>query len=138
MGRRKSERGTSPYRVWWKPEFDECKNQEQLDDLAWSVPDEHGLFNPEVRIPCDDPEDAAKKYADYYHSERDGYEDTWPVDFVVGIRGKTPEEGETYVVVSVDRDFDPVFTSADPVPCTPAFAAPAQTEPDDRVRSAGG
>lgn len=112
------------YRVWWKPEFDECKNQEDLDDRAWPVPDERGIFNPEIRIPCDDPEDAARKYADYFYYHRDGSDDQWPIDFVVGVRGETPD-GETYVVVNVSLDYDPVFNSEDPVPCAPSFAPPA-------------
>lgn len=95
------------FRVWWHDEFKDCKDDEERDDCAWTVPDRRGIFNPEVITPCDDVRDAAEQYADYFHSDRDGHENTWPIDFVV-------HDGEKYYLVSVDRDFDPVFTTAKP------------------------
>lgn len=128
------------YRVWWKDEFDRCKDQDELDDIAWKVPDERGIFDPERRIPCDDPEDAAKKYAEHFYYHRDGYDDKWPIDFVVGVPGA--DYVETFVVVNVEMEYEPVFQSADPVPHAPAFAAPSAPPDvagaDDAVRSAGG
>lgn len=92
------------YRVWWHEEFKDCKTDEERDELAWTVPDRHGILNPDARTPCDNVDDAAEQYADYFHSHRDGYENQWPVEFVV-------HDGEKFYLVSVDRDFDPVFSS---------------------------
>lgn len=99
------------YRVWWKDEFVEMDEAER-DDRAWTVPPERGIFNPEYIHECDDVEDAAKKYAEYFLNQRDGHENTWPLDFVV-------HDGRDFHVVSVELDYEPCFHSSDPEPYKP-------------------
>lgn len=100
------------YRVWWKPEFDDCKTDEDRDEIAWHVPDEVGILDPSVRYPCNSAEDAAEKYADYFHNERDGYENTWPIEFVVN-------DGTRFFVVEVDREMVPEFRAGAPTLIVP-------------------
>lgn len=99
------------YRVWWKDEFVE-QTEEERDERAWKVPPERGIFNPDYIHECDDVEDAAKKYADYFYSHRDGHENTWPLDFVV-------HDGSKFYNVSIELDWEPVFSSSDPEEFTP-------------------
>ncbi len=96
-------------RVWWEDEFKECSSDEQRDREAWKVPDRVSLFYPDVKTPCDDVEDAAEQYADYFHDNRDGNENTWPLNFVV-------HNGKEFFLVTVDREFNPTFAAWEPVP----------------------
>lgn len=99
-------------RVWWADEFRECKTDEERDDLAWEVPPERGILNHEVLYYCEDVDDAAQKYAEYFFHERDGHENTWPLDFVV-------HDGVNYHRVSVELDYEPTFSAAEPEIFTP-------------------
>ncbi len=107
------------YRVWWEDEFNDYDEAER-ERRAWVVPDRHGILFPEHAAPCEDVEDAAEQYADYFHSNRDGWENTWPVNFVV-------HDGARYHLVTVDREYDPTFSAWRPVPL-PIATHPA--EPD--------
>jgi len=96
------------YRVWWHDEFKDCKTDEERDDRAWPVPDTPSFLYPDrPGTPCDDVEEAAEQYADYFHGNRDGWENTWPLEFVV-------HDGEKFYLVEVERDFDPTFSAARP------------------------
>jgi hypothetical protein len=96
------------YRVWWHDEFKDFETAEERDRRAWTVPNTKSVLYPDgVGIPCDDVEEAAEQYADYFHSQRDGYENTWPLEFVV-------HDGEKFYLVEVERDFDPTFSAARP------------------------
>jgi len=53
---------------------------------------------------ADGPEDAATEQADYDYSHRDGWEQSWPVMYVV----EDVATGKRWRV-SVSLDFDPVF-----------------------------
>jgi hypothetical protein len=98
--------------VWCADDFKDCKNDEERDELAWIVPPERGIFNVDYVHNCDDPEEAAQKFADVFHDEREGNECTWPIVFIV-------HDGEKYFRVSVDRDYQPVFICSDPEEFTP-------------------
>lgn len=100
------------FRVWWDDEFKDCKTDEEREDLAWAVPPEHGIFNPDMIIECTDVDEAARKYADFFYNERDGHENTWPLTFVV-------HDGRTYFRIEVELDFEPTFSSSDPEEFTP-------------------
>jgi hypothetical protein len=89
------------YRVWRKDEFDDATADERTD-RAWPVPPRFGILNPENSAPCNNPQDAAEQYAEHCHSRRDGWEWSWPVDFVV-------HDGDRYFVVEVDRQMEPAF-----------------------------
>lgn len=52
-----------------------------------------------------DARGAAEAYADYVHSQREGYECTWPLKFRVRDQGGTTTDFE------VDREFVPEFTA---------------------------
>lgn len=93
------------YRVWWHDEFRDCKTDDERDDAAWPVPDRRSFFNPDLVTPCEDIEDAAEQYAEYFHNNRDGWENSWPIEFVV-------HDGRAFHLVSVDRDYDPTFSAA--------------------------
>jgi len=101
------------YRVWWYDEFKDFKTDDERYDHAWTVPDAQSFFYPDrPGVPCDDVEDAAEKYADYFHSQRDGWENTWPIDFVV-------HDGEKFYLVDVERGFDPTFAALKPTEIQP-------------------
>jgi hypothetical protein len=98
------------WRVWMKDEFDENPDSRDEDAMelrrdrsAWSITRIGRVLHCPYSI--DDAEEAAEFYADYFHSERDGWECSWPVEFVVC-------DGDAYFVVSVDRDYNPTFSAA--------------------------
>ena len=93
------------YRVWTLDDFKDATDDER-DDSSWVVPARRGILNPENFAPCEDARDAAQQFAKHYHYDR-GWENTWPLDFVV-------HDGEKYYLVSVERDFDPTFSAARP------------------------
>jgi hypothetical protein len=64
---------------------------------------------PEHSAPCDSVDDAARQYAEYFHNQRDGWECTWPREFVV-------HDGEQYFIVEVERETVPEFWCRKPKP----------------------
>lgn len=109
--------------VWWKDEFDEMDDDERAD-RAWKVPDEVGILDPSFRYPCKSVRNAAEKYADYFHSDRDGWENTWPLNFVVF-------DGERYFDVEVDREYVAEFWSSEPTPREITPTADTEENADD-------
>jgi hypothetical protein len=114
-------------RVWWHCEFVECGPDEDVagDEInpgpgkiaapGWDACLETlGLLSPVKKVDIEDVREAAKEYADYFYSDRDGHENSWPQDFVVLDR----RDG-TYHVVSVDIDWSPSFHSSFPKPYVP-------------------
>lgn len=93
-------------RVWIRDEFEDYDEDERAD-RAWTVPDRRGILYPENAAPCDDPRDAAKQFADYYHAQRDGWESTWPIEMIV-------HDGDRYWIVEVDRECVPEFSADKP------------------------
>jgi hypothetical protein len=104
----------SKYRVWWKDEFEQ-QTDEEREDSAWVARGTESFFTPGQFAPPDDAEEAAELYADYFHSDRDGWENTWPIEFVV-------HDGEKFFIVSVDREYDPVFSASKPKEFAPGVA----------------
>lgn len=96
-------KGKMKYRVWWKEEFDQ-RNAEERETSAWIVPVRRGVLYPEMISECDDVDEAAEEYAEYFHNNRDGWENTWPLEFVV-------HDGTNYFVVEVEREYDPTFSA---------------------------
>jgi len=96
------------FRVWRLDEFNDYDADER-EDNAWTVPDQRGILYPENSVPCDDVREAAERYADYFHSHRDGWECTWPVEFVV-------HDGVGYFIVEVEREMVPDFHAGKPTP----------------------
>ncbi len=97
-------------RVWWYEEWKEHKDDPDpswLERCAWNVPDHQGLLNPEIFTPVEDIDEAAELYADYFHSHRDGWENTWPLQFIVF-------DGERYHLVEVEREMVPEFRAGKP------------------------
>src|SRR5574341_487979 len=75
--------------------------------LSWDEEEEHGANVVEVPTTVlRDAADAAEAYADYVHSERDGWEATWPLVF----RVRCPD-GST-ADFEVDREYVPEFSAA--------------------------
>lgn len=104
------------WRVWPKDEFDACRDADERDDGAmelridrsvWSITRIGRVLHCPYSI--DDAGEAAEYYADYFHSQRDGWECTWPIEFVV-------HDGSAYVVVEVERDMCPEFRGGRPKP----------------------
>lgn len=97
------------WRVWPKDEFDQ--NPKSRDEDAMELRHVRDTWTP-TRVgrvlhcpyPINNADKAAELYADYFHSQHDGWECTWPVEFVV-------HDGSQYFAVSVDRDFDPTFSA---------------------------
>lgn len=54
-----------------------------------------------------DMEDIARECAEDFHSEHDGWECSWPRDFVL----YRDEEGPAVATLEVGRDVEPVFTA---------------------------
>lgn len=106
---------SATYRVWMKDEFDENPKSRDEDAMELRYGEHRSWTTTRIGrvLHCphsiDDAEEAAEVYADYFHSERDGWECTWPVEFVV-------HDGAGYFVVSVDRDYDPTFNAAKSAP----------------------
>lgn len=107
----------STFKVWPKDEFDGADADER-EDSAMSLVYDCNVYSPDKRrgervLRCphaiDNARDAARIYADWFHGNRDGWECTWPLDFVV-------HDGERYFVVNVERDMEPVFMAAKPQP----------------------
>ncbi len=100
------------YRVWWADEFVELKTEEERDAEAWPVPTTRGIFDRERIIECEDIDEAAERYAEYFLHQRDGYENTWPLTFIV-------HDGRDYHRVSVELEHEPVFRCSKPEVFTP-------------------
>ncbi len=92
-----------PLRVWWREDFDGADDDEERLRIAWSPPKAYPWFGGEPHD-IEDVETGAEMYADYFWSERDGYEDKWPQDFVVEKDGK-------YHLVTIDVDHSPSFNT---------------------------
>ena len=58
-----------------------------------------------------DAENAAEVYADYFHGNRDGWDCTWPVEFMV----RDMETGQV-TRFSVEREYDPTFSAREVTP----------------------
>lgn len=104
---------TTTYRVWLKDDFDEGDADER-DESAMELRYDYNVYTPtrigrSLRCPCaiGDVREAAKVFADFFHAQRDGWECTWPVDFVV-------HDGAAYFVVEVERDMVPEFRGGKP------------------------
>lgn len=86
------------FKVWFAEEGENigCAKTYQRE------PSSHGEYGMDAWATS--PRDAAEVYADYFHSQRDGWESTWPVEFFV-------RDMETDVVqrFSVDRETVPEF-----------------------------
>lgn len=96
-------------RVWL---YDEWKDYDadEREDCAWVPPDTKSILYPEnPGIPVTDVEKAAELYAAYFHSQRDGWESTWPIEFVVH-----DPIANTYVVIEVERETVPEFHASKP------------------------
>jgi hypothetical protein len=111
-------------RVWRKDEFDDADDDDERADRAWAVPDRRGILHPQNSAPCDDPRDAAEQYAEYCHARRDGWEWSWPVDFVV-------HDGERYYVVEVERETVPEFCASKPKDLVLDSATPQSPPPPE-------
>jgi len=85
------------YKVWLLDEFEQCNDEDERDDLAWSPRVSQWQYAP------NSPQHAAELYADYCHARRNGCEWTWPVDFVV-------TDGEQFWKLEVSREAVPEFT----------------------------
>jgi hypothetical protein len=85
----------SGYRVWclsWDDEEDSGKDYLDKPDgkgREWAL----------------DSADAARLYADYCHSNRDGWESTWPLNFRVRLPDNTTKDFE------VEREMVPEFVA---------------------------
>lgn len=88
-------------RVWRQEDFANCSDDDERIDLAWEV--------PRTGYPITDARKAAELYADHCHSQRDGWEWIWPIQFVV-------HDGENYWLVDVERYTVPEFESGRPKP----------------------
>jgi hypothetical protein len=95
------------FRVWGHDEFKELTTDDERDDRAWPVPDRRGILNPEIVTSCRDATEAAEEFAAYCHTRRDGWEWSWPVEFVV-------HDGESFWLVSVERETVPEFNAGRP------------------------
>lgn len=128
-------------RVWWKDEFDECGPDQDVEGEA-IVPEPGqvvapgwdaytttlGLLQPSRKVDIDDVDDAAEAYADYFFSQRDGYENTWPLEFVVLDR----HDG-TYHVVEIAMEMEPTFRTNNRKP----YVSPAKKSPPALTISVG-
>ena len=74
---------------FWRPDYSET-----IDDA----------YEFEVNF-SDDLEFSAEEYAEYYHDNRDGWEDSWPILFSVGSL-----DGKFLGNVSVDREHRAAFS----------------------------
>lgn len=75
----------------------------------WDVNDD-GYFNAPQDIEAPHwytKEDVAEEAAEVYHRENDGWEDDWPVVFRI-----YPPDSDKFVLISVDREYDPVFSAS--------------------------
>lgn len=99
--------------VWLRDEFVDADDDERAD-RAWKVPDERGIFDPSY--PCTDAEQAAERFAEHFHDQRDGWESSWPLEFVVF-------DGSSYFVVEVERETVPEFRASKPKPLSVNAAA---------------
>lgn len=77
---------------FWRPDYSET-----VDDA-----DE---FEIKHFDPTDDLDFAAEEYAEYYHSNRDGWECSWPIVFYIA-----DEDGKFLGRVSVERESRPHFS----------------------------
>lgn len=105
------------FRVWPKDEFDDADADEREDSAMaleydctiWSADKRRGERVLRCPLPIDTARDAARVYADWFHGNRDGWECTWPLEFVV-------HDGERYFVVEVEREMVPEFLAGKPQP----------------------
>ena len=93
-------------RVWLLDEFNDCKSDEERDELAWAPPDVHGILFPENSRPVEDVDEAAEKFAEHLCTHSDGWEWNWPQEFVV-------HDGSKLWKVSVEREMVPEFRAGD-------------------------
>lgn len=111
------------YRVWCRDEFEDADEDERAD-RAWKVPPRRGILYPENSAPCDDPQDAARQFADHCNARRDSWEWSWPQEFVV-------HDGASYFLIEVEREMVAEFLAGKPVP----FSL-IEPEPDPDAASA--
>lgn len=95
-------------RVWLYDEF-KAYDADEREDCAWKVPDRRGILYPETSAPVTDAREAAELYAEYFHNQCDGWESTWPLEFVV-------HDGEHYFRIEVEREMAPDFHASKPKP----------------------
>lgn len=93
------------YRVWclsWEDTEEDGTDVVVYDILShdYRTQDRRSIY-----VPYGDPSDAAEAYADFAHSNRDGYECTWPLMFRVRC-----QDG-TLVDFEVDREIVPEFSA---------------------------
>lgn len=58
-------------------------------------------------VVCEGLDDAAEQFAEHYHNRRDGWESSWPIEFVV-------HDGTNYHLVEVERRTVPEFHAGMP------------------------
>ena len=97
-----------PYRVWclsWDQDENDGKDIVGYDIMThdYSKKTRGVVYVADMNL-CD-AGDAAEAYADYVHSDRDGWDSSWPLNFRVRSPDGMLED------FSVDREFEPVFTA---------------------------
>lgn len=96
------------YRVWclsWEDAEEHGCDVVAYDILGPYPSDQRGVIHVADTVLLD-AKDAAEVYADYAHSQRDGYEANWPLTFRVRSADGTIADFE------VDRDFVTEFHAA--------------------------
>lgn len=71
------------------------------DDMLYTLPEGHNFTSEDDVEPC--IEDCAK----YYHNDCDGWEDEFPLNFMLWI------DKEYIGMFNVDREFEPVFSASE-------------------------
>jgi hypothetical protein len=95
-------------RVWYYEEFKDCEGDvDCLADRAWPVPDQKPILFAGEPSPITDVKHAAELYAAHFHNQRDGWECTWPIEFVV-------HDGEQYFLIEIDREMVAEFWASKP------------------------
>lgn len=76
--------------------------------------DEHEYDGSAKEYTVYEPREAVLKHADHYHSHRDGWEASWPIDFIVRDLGeKYPYDADgTLYKFDVDRETVPHFVTS--------------------------
>ncbi len=96
------------FSIWRREEFETATADERAD-RAWPKPRTPLVATLRLFQETSDVGEAAEIYADFCHANRDGWEWSWPQEFVVF-------DQSAYWVVSVDRETVPEFNAATPQP----------------------
>jgi len=99
---------SATYRVWcltWAEDESHGMNVSGYDAAVESKrTDRETIWVPAWNL--ESAKEAAEEYAAYVHSQRDGWESNWPLEFRVRLPDGTTEDYE------VERDMEPIFRAA--------------------------